>query len=292
MRTNEILKTLDTMPVEFNETARLRRKSRLQCLAMKTLFIHTGGIGDFLLACPALEKLSQTQRVTLAGHRERLQLAVAGGLADTSHSLESFDFHTVFGTPSERFLEFTNRFDRVIVWMTDEDQLLKKGFDITTIRQVDIFPGLPQEDWARHASDYYLDCLDLSAAPPFKLNLEPKGNPLDVVIHPGSGSLAKNKPLEFFQERAMEFEQQGRSVTWCLGPAEQERIDFRPENILAASSLVDLAGRLATANNYIGNDSGITHLAAALGVRTTTHFIFTDPTVWAPRGEHVMVISD
>jgi ADP-heptose:LPS heptosyltransferase len=258
---------------------------------MNTLIIHTGGIGDFLLTCPAIEQLAATETTTLAGHKERLQLAVEGGIAETANSLESIDFHTVFTDPSQKFLEFANRFDRAILWLRDDDNALKRAFDQTNIKCVDIHPGLPQKDWTDHASDYYIQCLDLPAAHPFRLEIEPQGEPLDIVIHPGSGSLAKNKPLEFFQEVANQYENEGRTVTWCLGPAEQERLDFHPKKMLEESSLVILAQRLATAKQYIGNDSGITHLAASLGVPTTAHFIFTDPAIWAPKGDHVTVIA-
>jgi ADP-heptose:LPS heptosyltransferase len=258
---------------------------------MKILIIHTGGIGDFLLTCPVIEHLAATDTVTLAGHKERLQLAVAGGIAESAHSLEALDLHTAFTKPSERFVSFANQFDRAVIWMHDEDHALEKAFEQTEIKQVEIFPGLPSNDWNRHASDYYLQCLEVPSTQPFRLNIDPDGERLDVVIHPGSGSPSKNKPLEFFQELANDFENQGRPVTWCLGPAEQERLDFHPKNILEEESLVALAQRLATAEQFIGNDSGITHLAAALGVPTTAHFIFTDPAVWAPKGDHVKVIT-
>jgi ADP-heptose:LPS heptosyltransferase len=40
---------------------------------------------------------------------------------------------------------------------------------------------------------------------------------------------------------------------------------------------------------YIGNDSGITHLAAAVGTPVLALFGPTNPEVWAPRGPHVRV---
>ncbi|HNT87980.1 MAG TPA: glycosyltransferase family 9 protein, partial [Candidatus Hydrogenedentes bacterium] len=52
-----------------------------------------------------------------------------------------------------------------------------------------------------------------------------------------------------------------------------------------------IAGILAGARLYIGNDSGITHLAAAVGCPTVAVFGPTDPTVWAPRGARVHVVA-
>lgn len=60
--------------------------------------------------------------------------------------------------------------------------------------------------------------------------------------------------------------------------------------LLHAESLVELARSLAGARLYIGNDSGVSHLAAAVGCPTVVLFGPTDPRVWAPRGGHVTVV--
>jgi ADP-heptose:LPS heptosyltransferase len=56
-------------------------------------------------------------------------------------------------------------------------------------------------------------------------------------------------------------------------------------------SLPELASLMEGCRFFIGNDSGITHMAAALGVPTVALFGPTDPKVWAPRGEHVTVVA-
>ena len=55
--------------------------------------------------------------------------------------------------------------------------------------------------------------------------------------------------------------------------------------------LYELACWLATARVYIGNDSGITHLAAAVGAPVVALFGLTNPNIWAPRGPNVRVIA-
>ncbi len=42
---------------------------------------------------------------------------------------------------------------------------------------------------------------------------------------------------------------------------------------------------------YIGNDSGISHLAAAVGTPVVAIFLDSDPLIWAPRGRHVQVLT-
>ena len=69
-----------------------------------------------------------------------------------------------------------------------------------------------------------------------------------------------------------------------------------PEEVLDDAvrfdDLYELACWLSTARVYIGNDSGITHLAAAVGVPVVAIFLTTDPAIWAPRGPRVIVLRN
>ena len=84
-------------------------------------------------------------------------------------------------------------------------------------------------------------------------------------------------PLERFRVVAHYLERR-MPVYWCAGPEEA-----LPE----AVRFPDLRGParwLAAARVYVGNDSGISHLAAACGVPCVVLFGPTDPRIWAPRG--------
>ena len=76
-----------------------------------------------------------------------------------------------------------------------------------------------------------------------------------------------------------------KHVQWCAGPEESL------EHAVRIPNLLQLAQWIATARAYVGNDSGITHLAASVGTPVVALFGPVDPTVWAPRGEKVRVIS-
>ncbi len=95
-----------------------------------------------------------------------------------------------------------------------------------------------------------------------------------TIIHPYSSSPRKNWPFENFQEVASKL----RDVRWC-----------EPGQI---EDLYELACWISTARLYIGNDSGISHLAAAVGTPVIAIFVSTDPGVWAPRGEFVTVLEN
>jgi len=95
-----------------------------------------------------------------------------------------------------------------------------------------------------------------------------------TIIHPYSSSPKKNWPLENFHQLASKL----NNVKWC----EPGQID----------DLYELACWISTASLYIGNDSGISHLAAAVGTPVIAIFMSTDPRIWAPRGEHVVVLEN
>jgi ADP-heptose:LPS heptosyltransferase len=114
-----------------------------------------------------------------------------------------------------------------------------------------------------------------------------------AVLHPGSGGRAKRWPVARFAELASRLSE---PVVWLLGPAERDDGQARDVGegvgtILDRLTLRELAGVLAACRLYVGNDSGVSHLAAALGAPTVAVFGATDPSVWAPRGERVTIAS-
>jgi hypothetical protein len=227
--------------------------------------------------------------VTLLGRRERLSLALAAGLAVAADDLSTADFESAFATPSVRLREYLADFDRIVVWMRDEDSLLQSALASSCRAEVQTHSGLPPEDWGQHASRWYCAALGLDWPDPPRLAISPSAEAYDVIIHPGSGGRIKNWPLANFVEVAEALHAQGRRVVWSLGPAE-EGWDL-PGKGLPTESLVDRAARLASAKLYIGNDSGITHLAAAVGCPTIAIFGPTNPAVWAPLGDNVSVLT-
>ena len=146
--------------------------------------------------------------------------------------------------------------------------------------------ALPAESAGIHATDFYLEQVRAIAPcasdgiPRIECSVEREDY---AVIHPFSGSARKNWPLERFRSIAAQL---GRvmPVHWCVG---QE--DPPLPGAVRIDDLYELACWLAKARLYIGNDSGITHLAAAVGTPVLALFGPTDPEVWAPRGQNVRI---
>jgi hypothetical protein len=139
---------------------------------------------------------------------------------------------------------------------------------------------LPYEHSGMHAVDYQLAQVGcpLGAAPHIDCPRKDKGF---AIIHPFSGSPRKNWPLDRFRALA---DRLPLPVEWSAGPEEDLKEARR------FSDLYELACHLAGARVYVGNDSGITHLAAAVGTPVVAVFGPTDPAVWGPRGRRVQTM--
>ena len=80
-------------------------------------------------------------------------------------------------------------------------------------------------------------------------------------------------------------------MAWVLGPAEDSLAVPPDQEQWRSLSITELAARLARCRLFVGNDSGVTHLAAAAGCPTVALFGESDQRTWAPRGKRVSVIA-
>jgi len=111
--------------------------------------------------------------------------------------------------------------------------------------------------------------------------------------------LANAGTLIIFLAVAKELDSKGIEVIFLLGPAEVDRFNdatikkiSRFARCLRDLSLAQVLGLLSCSSGFIGNDSGITHLAAGLGVRTLAVFGPTNPVVYIPIGSAVKVFAN
>jgi ADP-heptose:LPS heptosyltransferase len=118
-----------------------------------------------------------------------------------------------------------------------------------------------------------------------------------VIIHPGSGGAHKCWNIDNFLAIAKMLTSKGAEAVFVLGPAEEERFDDLTRakirvvaKVLANLSLREVVSVMSCARGYLGNDSGITHLAAALGLPTAAIFGPTEPAVYGPLGPAVTIL--
>lgn len=248
---------------------------------MRRLLIRPGAIGDFLLCLPAMQHLRAGYTEVWAASRNLPLARFAGrSRAIASTGLDLLGLPDV--APPEGLLKQLREFDSIVSWYgagRPEFRQAVAGFPFRFL------PAVPPEDARVHAADYYLQQAGGSGEAAPRLDC-PAGQGGFAAIHPFSGSARKNWPLDRYKDLGRRL---GLPVRWILerGGPQVDGVDVEP----FIDDLYELACRLAGARLYIGNDSGITHLAAAAGAPVLALFGPTDPAVWAPRGPKVRVIA-
>lgn len=248
---------------------------------MRRLLIRPGAIGDCILALPAMERLRAPclevwvapQNVPLIRFADRVRSIAETGLDWLG--LPDRD-------PPPALIERLAGFDSVVSWYGASRPEFRTAVAALGL-PFRFLPFLP-EGARIHAADFYLQQVEQPSLPAVPRLHCPRWQGGFAIIHPFSGSPKKNWPLENYRALAARL---GRRmpVKWCAGPAEPLEDAVRFDN------LYELACWLAGARLYIGNDSGITHLAAAAGTPVVAVFVSTDPAVWAPRGQQVRVVT-
>ncbi|MDE2824925.1 MAG: glycosyltransferase family 9 protein [Gemmatimonadota bacterium] len=118
-----------------------------------------------------------------------------------------------------------------------------------------------------------------------------------VALHPGSGGVVKCWPAENYGALIDLLAESGLRPMITFGPADDlvrrrllPLIETRDVLVFEGRSLVEVAALYARCRAMIGNDSGMTHLAAAAGTPVIALFGPTDPAVWGPRGKDVRIL--
>ncbi|MCX7725849.1 MAG: glycosyltransferase family 9 protein [Chitinispirillaceae bacterium] len=269
---------------------------------MRTLVYHTGGIGDFITTLPAINywKKEQNCTITLLG---RPYIAELSNIFEEINDVDSKLYLSLFKKESNKefLFKFFKNFDNVILFCSADSPLLsnvraffpednykwQNPFPETRIHIIDyhfsLFHPSPEELSINLRTPYIEVESDFSL-----LNSSEKG--VLVAIHPGSGSRIKNWDYSNFKKVAEILNSKGAKILWIVGPAENS-LDFPQEDIVIKNlSLKKCAKILKLCNLFIGNDSGISHLASAVGCKSIVIFGPSDPLVWAPRGKEIVKI--
>jgi hypothetical protein len=247
---------------------------------LRRLLIRPGAIGDCILSLPALECLCADYTevwvpsavVSLIRFADRVRSIASTGL----------DLLGLAGVaPPGLLVENLRQFDSIFSWYGSNRVEFRECIRALEL-PVTFLSALPPPGDRTHAADYFLREAGCSgpAWPRIPTSVQPPGD--FAAIHPFSGSPRKNWPLDRFRELARRLP---IPVRWCAGP------DETLEDAVRIDDLYELACWLATARLYIGNDSGITHLAAAVGIPVIALFGPTDPAIWGPRGERGRIVS-
>lgn len=274
---------------------------------MNILVIRPGAIGDSLLAFPVLHLLRTRNahvHITFVSNPAVLALARSWFLADEVADYTAPLWSELFLAPkrhSQTMRAVLERTDVAICWLRDSDGAIKRSLSAYTIRKTVLAPGRPQEGTPLHITAYLLQTIGLSTEihwslpgkEPSWVGFKKDANEKAIALHPGSGGARKCWPVPHFAAIIHDLWQRAIPVLLLAGPAEQKRltellplISSPPHpsllTTLQDAPLLEVARQLAQCRGYLGNDSGITHLAALLGVPTIALFGPSDPRIWQP----------
>ena len=260
---------------------------------MRRLVIRPGAIGDTIVSLPALERLCSAE--SGAGYAEiwapsrslPLLRHIAPVRSFTAVQLDLLEIN-----PPPALIERLRDFDEIVSWYGAAREEFAAALNSVGV-PFRLLRALPAEGSGCHAVDFYLrqagfaDAASLKIAPRLPVPRRGgSGGDAFIAIHPFSGSRRKNWDLAAFQAAAARLtEQTGLPCEWCAGPEEELPGARRFEG------LDEVARWLSGSALYLGNDSGISHLAAACGVPSVVIFRVTDASVWSPRGAEVAVLQ-
>ena len=301
-----------------------RARTRTAPSALKRLLvIHPGALGDVLLALPALASLRAAfprAELTLAGAPRILTLFQETPLADRTSSVESLSIHECFSeSPLSRETKAQlSAFDGIVSWFGSHDptycrQLEGLGTPVVIAR------AAPPPGVRIHVARWLLKTIDPWGIPSSPAMPSPRlpvpaaaaeearawvashDLPPDrlCLVHPGAGSPTKRWAAEGYAALVRWIEAAlGASVVLIEGPADAAPVSAviswigaAPPRVARHFPLPLQAALLARAALFVGNDSGLAHLAGAVGTPTVALFGPTDPALWAPLGPRVTVVA-
>jgi ADP-heptose:LPS heptosyltransferase len=267
------------------------------------LVIHPGALGDVLQTVPALRGLravAPAAPITFVGQPRLARLLVELGAAQQARTFDGFGLEALFAdapTPAP-LAEAVGRATHVVSWFGARDETYGRRLRALAPRAL-VAPPVPDDD-----TPVWRHLLGTLAA--WHLAIPERVEPLPapalaagdaladarrprLVVHPGSGGDWKRWPAERFAEviRGLRH-RRALDVLVHQGPADAEpaqRLRTLLEGdatLLLQPDLPRLAAVLGAAGAYLGGDSGVSHLAAAVGAPSVVLFPTATYRRWTP----------
>lgn len=277
----------------------------------KILVVRGGAVGDFILTLPVLAALRAQfpeTHLEVLGYPQIARLALAAGHADAMRAIESrplAQFFARHGTLDPDWMDYFASFGVVISYLYDPDEIFRTNLARCPVRQILQGPHRPASEGSAHATTVFLEPLqklaifDADPVPRIAIPLVEARDPFRVAIHPGSGGREKNWPVESWSRL---IERLCAETGWTLalvgGEVESPYLHALAKKIppdrlrlLDQLPLDDLAQELSQCALFVGHDSGISHLAAAVDLPSLLLWGPTREAVWRPMGGHVRTLK-
>jgi heptosyltransferase-2 len=277
----------------------------------RILVVRGGAIGDFILTLPAIAALRKRfpeAHIEVLGYPHIAQLASAAGLVDRVQSIDARPLAGFFargGQLSADLADYFSEFDLVLSYLYDPDGIFRTNVALCTGAQFIEGQHRPDESLGIHAAQVFLKPLErlaiFDADDRPRISLGGGGVPDNrLALHPGSGSERKNWPEERWAELLARI-LKGSSLDILLvgGEAEGERLrrlaapfsELKSRVTIAQNlALPDLGKLLESSRGFVGHDSGISHLAAAVGLPGILLWGDSNEDVWRPPSPKMVLL--
>lgn len=258
------------------------------------LVVRPGSLGDTVATFPVFYSLKKASyKVYLIGSEKMIEYIEKIKLIEKGIGFGDISLLGFFTNQKKFDIPGMPTFDIVICYI-EKDNIFAQNI-LNTYPDNTIFHPVPEEP-PYHITEFLLEPLGkLGIETTSEINKQTKSIGDIIFIHPGSGSKKKNLPPEYFLEIFSELKQ----ICQCkiiIGECEKPDKNWwiknaGIENIIELESICELAQRIENGLCFLGNDSGVSHLSAFLGLNTFIFFGPTNPNIWAPRGSKVIIIK-
>jgi heptosyltransferase-2 len=279
----------------------------------KILVIRGGAIGDFVLTLPVLAALREhfpETHLAVLGYPHIAGLALAGDLVDEVRSIEARALAGFFANGGDLDPDLSGFFGQasiILSYLYDPDGIFQQNVARVSGAQFIAGPHRPDERLPLHAAETFLRPLERLAifsaeATPKLLLPEPTAPKLGygrwLAVHPGSGSARKNWPESRWAELLDRLMVETAWKALVIGGEAEEgrhrrlaaKLPAKRCELLDHRPLTEVAQWLRECHAYVGHDSGISHLAAAVGLPSVILWGDSVEHVWRPLGEHVRIV--
>jgi ADP-heptose:LPS heptosyltransferase len=273
-------------------------------------------LGDLLLNVPAIRAVRgrwPAAHVTLIVGRQNAAAVLGQPWADEIRVVETRNFFgvvrasLVLGPEPDLAIYFTTvSYSRSGAFLARRSGAAERiGFDPTHYGERDrvgLTRAVPYPGARIHQSELSLALAGAAGAagavppPPYYVpspelcSRAPEGV---AYLHPGAGKIKNRWSAEGFAAVAREFLDRGLPVCLVDGPQDAGTVEAvwaslgREIPASRGEAIPVLAARFARAAIYVGSDTGLLHLAGAVGCPTVGIYGPTDPAEWSPVGARV-----
>lgn len=291
-------------------------------LIRNILIIRPGALGDVIVTLPALEAIRNHfsgAHIEIMGYLSFLEILNGRFYADSVSRFDRADIAHLFmenSTIPATLRKTLKGVDLIFSFVSDREHVLAKNLSLAGVGHVVHYEPFPADGEDIHITDHFLRCLDMLSIPytnkiprivlkdedivfgekfTNRNNVEPEK--ALVAIHPGSGSRQKCWPVERYAELiSWLVAEMNAQILLVSGHADTEILGELTPKVKDVVTIADqlplpyLAAVIKRCNFFVGNDSGITHLASAIGTPAIAIFGPTNPDIWGPRGKQVEII--